>query len=82
MDSLTSLVDSQTVLVIAATTVLLLLVTQLVKILRANLGLILTLIAIVLGLQYFFGVDPNQLWNEIGNLPQDIMQLIQSFNAG
>lgn len=82
MDALTSLSDSQTVLVIAAVAVLLLLVTLLVKILRANLGLILTLIAIVLGLQYFFGIDPSQLWSEIGNLPQDVMQLVQNFNAG
>jgi ABC-type multidrug transport system permease subunit len=82
MDALTGLVDSQTVLVIAAIAVLLLLVTLLLKILRANLGLILTLIAIVLGLQYFFGIDPNQLLSEIGNLPQDVMQLIQNFNAG
>lgn len=82
MDALTGLVDSQAVLVIAAITVLLLLVTLLVKILRANLGLILILIAIVLGLQYFFSIDPNQLWSQIGNLPQDVMQLVQSFNAG
>lgn len=82
MDALTGLVDSQTVLVVAAITVLFLLVTLLVKILRANLGLILSLIAIVLGLQYFFGIDPSQLWSEIGNLPQDVTQLIQSFKAG
>lgn len=80
MDSLTSFVGSQTVLVIAATAVLLLLVMLLIRILKANLGLILTLLVLVLGLQYFFGIDPSQLWSEIGNLPQDVIQLVQNLD--
>lgn len=81
MDFLTSLADSQTVLVLAAITVLLLLTTLVIKILKANLGLILTLLVIMLGLQYCFGISPGQLWSEIGNLPQDMTQFVQNLDV-
>lgn len=79
MDSLIGSVDSQTVLVVAAIAVSLLLITLLYRILRAGLGLILTILAIVLVLQSVFGISPGQLWGEIGNLPQDAIQLVKSF---
>ena len=80
MDSLIGSVDSQTVLLVAAIAVSLLLVTLLVRILKAGLGLILTILALVLVLQYVFGISPGQLWREIGNLPQDTMQLVKSLD--
>ncbi|HEY9602664.1 MAG TPA: hypothetical protein V6C85_13700 [Allocoleopsis sp.] len=80
MDSLIGLVDSQTVLVVAAIAVSLLLVTLLFRILKAGLGLILTILAIVLVLQSVFGISPGQLWGEIGNLPQDAIQLVKSLD--
>lgn len=80
MDSLTSFVDPQAVLVVAAAAVLLLLVMLVIRILKANLGLILTLLVIVVGLQYFFGIGPSQLWSELGNLPQDVIQLVQNLD--
>jgi hypothetical protein len=80
MDSLIGLVDSQTVLVVAAIGVSLLLVTLLYRILKAGLGLILTILAIVLVLQSVFGISPGQLWGEIGNLPQDAIQLVKSLD--
>lgn len=80
MDSLIGLVDSQTVLVVAAIAVSLLLVTLLFRILKAGLGLILTILAIVLVLQSVFGINPGQLWSEIGNLPQDALQLVKSID--
>lgn len=80
MDSLIGSVDSQTVLVVAAITVSLLLVTLLVRILKAGLGLILTILALVLVLQYVFGISPGQLWGEIRNLPQDALQLVKSLD--
>ena len=80
MDSLIGLVDSQTVLVVAAIAVSFLLVTLLFRILKAGLGLILTILAIVLVLQSVFGISPGQLWGEIGNLPQDAIQLVKSLD--
>lgn len=80
MDSLIGSFDPQIVLVIAAIAVLLLSVTLLVRIIKAGAGLILTILAIVLVVQYGFGISPNQLWGEIGNLPQDVTQLLQSFD--
>jgi hypothetical protein len=73
-------VDSQTVLVIAALTVTLLLGTLVFRILKASLGIILTILAIMLVLQYGFDISPSQLWGEIGNLPQDVIQLVKSFD--
>lgn len=80
MDSLISSVDSQAVLVIAAIAVAILLGTLLVKILKASFGLILTILAIVLVLQYGFGISPDQLWGEIGHLPQVAIQSVQGFD--
>lgn len=80
MDSLIGAVDSQTVLVVAAIAVSLLLMTLLFRILKAGLGLILTILAIVLVLQSVFGISPGQLWGEIGNLPQDAIQLVKSID--
>lgn len=80
MDSLIGSLDSQTVLVVAAIAVSLLLVTLLFRILKAGLGLILTILAIVLVLQSVFGISPGQLWGEIGNLPQDAIQLVKSLD--
>ena len=70
--------DSQTVLFVAAIAVSLLLVTLLFRILKAGLGLILMILAIVLILQYIFGISPQQLWSQIGNLPQDALQLFNT----
>lgn len=80
MDSLIGSVNSQAVLVIAALAVSFLLVKLLFRILKASLGLILTILAIVLVLQYAFGFSPEQLWSEIGNLPQDALQLVKSLD--
>jgi hypothetical protein len=80
MDSLIGSVDSQIVLVVAAIAVSLLLVTLLVRILKAGLGLILTIFALVLVLHYVFGISPGQLWGEIRNFPQDAIQLVKSLD--
>lgn len=82
MDSLLSAVDSQAVLVIAAIAVALLVGILLIRIIKASLGLILTILAIVLLLQYGFGITPGQLWAEIGHLPQDLMQSVKSISLG
>ena len=83
MDSLIGSVEPQIALGVAAIAVSFLSLMLLVRILKANAGLILTLLVIGLGLQYLFGISPGQLWGAIGNLPQDVIQLVQSvdFNA-
>lgn len=78
MDSLIGTLDSQTVLFVAAIAVSLLLVTLLFRILKAGLGLIVMILAIVIILQYMFGISPEQLWSQIGNLPQDALQLFNN----
>ena len=80
MNSFIEAVDPQTVLVISAIAVALLLGTLLIRILKAGAGLILTILAIVLVLQYVFGISPNQLWGEIANLPQEVTQWLKSFD--
>jgi hypothetical protein len=80
MDSLISSVDSQAVLVISAVAVALLLGTLLFRILVATWGLILAILAIGLVMQYGFGISPRQLWEAIGHLPQDVTQLVKSFD--
>ncbi len=80
MDSLIDSVNSQAVLVIAAIAVTFLLVKLLFRVLKVSFGLVLTILAIVVVLQYGFGINPNQLWGEIANLPQDLIQLVQNFD--
>lgn len=74
MDSLIGSFDSQAVLVIAAIAVTFLLSTLVIRILKANFGLILMILAIVLVLQHGFGISFSQLWGEIGQLPQVIAE--------
>ncbi|MBD2042547.1 hypothetical protein [Microcoleus sp. FACHB-672] len=80
MDSLIGSLDSQTVLVVAALAVSFLLVMLLFRMLKAGFGLILTILALVVVLQSVFGISPGQLWGEIGNLPQDAIQLVKSLD--
>lgn len=78
MNSLLESIDSQTVLLVAAIAVSLLLFRLLIRILNVGLGSILTIVAVVLVLQYFFGISPRHLWFEISHLPQDLLRLVKS----
>jgi hypothetical protein len=80
MDSLLGSIDSHVVLVVAAIAVLFLLVRLLFRVLSVSLGLILTILAIVLVLQYGFDISPSQLWGEVGNLPGDVMQFVKNLD--
>lgn len=80
MDSLIGSIDPQSVLMIAAIAIALLLGNLLFRILKANAGLILVILLIVLVLQYGMGISPLQLWEEIGNLPQDVLQLVKNWD--
>lgn len=81
MDNLFESIDSQTVLLIAAIAVALLLLRLLFRILNVGLGMILTIVAIVLVLQFVFGISPRQLWFEVSHLPQDLARLVKGFSA-
>ncbi|MBD1842934.1 hypothetical protein H6F89_05820 [Cyanobacteria bacterium FACHB-63] len=78
MDNLLASVDSQTVLVISAIVVAFLLLRLALRILSGTGGLILTIIAIVLGLQYLFGISPTQLGQEMLHLPQELLRLVEN----
>jgi hypothetical protein len=79
MDFSLDSVDSQTVLVIAAIAVTILVVRLLFRVLNVGLGSILTIVAIAFALQYFFHISPKQLWFEVSHLPQDLLHLAQGF---
>lgn len=79
MDSLLGAIDSQVVLLIGAVAVALLLLRLLFNVLRIGSGTILTIVVIVLVLQYAFGISPRQLWFEISHLPQNLVQFAKSF---
>lgn len=80
MKSLMTSIDPQGVLIVAAIVVALLLIQLFIKVLNAAWGTILVLVAIVLVLHYGFGISPKQLWFEISQLPQDLVQLAKSFS--
>lgn len=72
--------DTQLVLLVAAVAVVVLGFRLVFQVVKVGAGSILGLVAIVLGLQYLFGISPNQLWFEIGHLPQMAMRFFQSLS--
>jgi hypothetical protein len=72
--------DTQLVLLVAAVAVVLLGFRLVFQVVKVGAGSILGLVAIVLGLQYLFGISPKQLWFEIGHLPQMAMRFFQSLS--
>ena len=77
MDSLFNVLDSQTVLVIAAIAISVLLFKLLLRVFNVGSGLILTTIAIMLVLYFVFDISPRQIGYEISHLPQDAIRLIK-----
>jgi multisubunit Na+/H+ antiporter MnhE subunit len=71
--------DSQTVLLIAAIAVAFLLIRLFLRIFNVGLGLILSIIAIALILQYGFDISPRELWYEVSRLPQYLLRLTKNF---
>ncbi|MBP0029490.1 hypothetical protein [Roseofilum sp. Guam] len=64
------------ILLIAALIISWLVFIWLVKIVKLTVGTALTVAGIILILQLLFGVNPNQLWQQILNLPQIILNWI------
>ncbi|MGB5961342.1 MAG: hypothetical protein WBG73_11830 [Coleofasciculaceae cyanobacterium] len=73
------LLDSQTVLLIAAIAVAFLLIRLFLRIFNVGLGLILSIVAIALILQYGFDINPRELWYEVSRLPQHLLRLAKNF---
>lgn len=70
--------DSQTVLLIGAIAVAFLLIRLFLRIFNVGLGLILSIIAIALILQYGFDISPRELWYEVSRLPQYLLRLTKN----
>jgi Flp pilus assembly protein TadB len=64
------------IILIAALIVAWLIFTWLVKVLKASIGTALAIAAVILVLQIAFGVDPQQLWQQVNDLPQTLQQLL------
>ncbi|MBD2233194.1 hypothetical protein [Phormidium tenue] len=78
MDAVFSSVDPQLVLLIAAIAVVVLAAQLFFRILSVGLVPLIGLVAIVVALQYLFGISPKQLWLEVSNLPQMAMEFFNS----
>jgi predicted neutral ceramidase superfamily lipid hydrolase len=65
------------VLLIAAIVVSWLVFTALIKVVKTTVTTALTVAAIVFALQFLLGINPNQLWQQVTQLPQIIWQLFQ-----
>jgi hypothetical protein len=77
MNGLLESIDPQVVLVVGAIAVAVLLLRLFLRVINVGLGSILAIVAIVLVLQYVFGITPKQLWFEISHLPQYFARLIK-----
>lgn len=77
MESISSLLEPQIVLAVAAIAVAILGTTFLLRTLKSNSGLVLAILVIVLFLQYGFHISPSQLWAKITHLPTDLAQVTQ-----
>ena len=63
------------IILIAAIVVAWLVFTWLVKVVKASIATAITIAMIVLVLQLAFGIGPQQLWQQILQLPQTILEL-------
>lgn len=80
MDSVFGSVDSQLVLLIAAIAVVVLASQLFFRILSVGLVPLGGLVAIVVALQYLFGISPKQLWFEVSHLPQTAIKFFNSLS--
>jgi hypothetical protein len=79
MNGLFESINSQTVLLLGSIAVSFLLLRLFLRIFNVGLGLILTIVAIALLLQYGFDISPRELWFEVGHLPQNLLRLAKNF---
>ena len=67
---------AQLIILIAALIVSWLLFTALIKVVKTTVSTAITIAAIVLVLQLAFGIAPQDLWQEITQLPQILWHLV------
>ncbi len=64
------------IILIAALIVSWLVFTLLIKVVKASIGTAILIAAVVLILQLFFGIGPQDLWQQITQLPQTILRMV------
>lgn len=64
------------IIFIAAIIVSWLIFTLLVKVVKASISTAILVAAIVLILQLFFGIGPQDLWQQVTQIPQTLWQLV------
>jgi hypothetical protein len=74
-----SVLDLQTVLGLATIVGLVVMVRSVLRIFNIGWGLIVSVIAIAIVLQYGFDLSPRELWYEFSYLPQKLVRLIRNF---
>jgi hypothetical protein len=77
MGSFSSAIDAQWVSLIGAIAIVALASRLILRLLNKESKTVLAIVAIVLLLQFAFGISPRQLWLEINHLPQEFSRLIQ-----
>ena len=79
MDAILDSIDSRTVVLVAAIAVVVLAIRLLSGALKSDLGMLLTIGAIFLVLQYGFEISPRDLLYEIGHLPQTLARSLRGW---
>jgi hypothetical protein len=73
-----SILDLQTVLRLATIVGLVVIVQSFLRIFNVGWGLIVSVIAIAIVLQYGFDISPRELWYEFIHLPQYLVRLAKN----
>ncbi|MEL6161495.1 MAG: hypothetical protein AAFR18_19975 [Cyanobacteria bacterium J06627_32] len=77
MDVWSGSIDTEIVLLVGAIAVFFLLSRLFFRIFSGAAGTILTIVVIVLLMQYAFDISPRELWYEIVHLPQSMARFAQ-----
>lgn len=70
-------VPTELIILIVAVVISGLVLTWLLRVVKATLTTALAIAAIALGLQLLFGIGPDQLWQQLQQLPQQLWELWQ-----
>ncbi|AFY92140.1 hypothetical protein [Chamaesiphon minutus] len=73
-----SVLDLQTILGLATIVGLVVIGRSILRIFNVGLGLIISIVVVVLILQYGFDLSPRELWYEFSYLPQKLMRLARN----
>ena len=79
MDFLSDTMDTQVVMLVGAIAVFFLLSRLFFRIFSGAAGTLLSIVIIVLLLQYAFNITPKELWYEVSHLPQSLARFAKQF---